>query len=63
MVVREVEEKLLDTEQDVGLAEHLELDHLADEPADLDLGLDVDLVLFPDVPAKVLEIGKSSVLM
>ena len=37
VVVREVEEQLLEAEEALGLGEHVELDQLADEPADLQL--------------------------
>ena len=37
VVVREVEEQLLEAEEALGLGEHVELDQLADEAADLQL--------------------------
>ena len=55
MVVGEVKEELLDAEERVHLGEHLELGHLPDEPADLQFGLNVDLILLPDVPPEVLQ--------
>ena len=55
MVVGEVKEELLDAEERVHLGEHLELSHLPDEPADLQFGLNVDLILLPDVPPEVLQ--------
>ena len=54
MVVGEVKEELLDAEERVHLGEHGELGHLADKPADLQFGLDVDLIFLPDVPPEVL---------
>ena len=49
-MVREVEEQLLHAKENVRLGEHVEFDQLAQEAADLQLGLNVDLVLFTNVP-------------
>ena len=54
VVVGEVEEELLDAEEHLGLGEQAELDHLAEEATDLQLGLDVHLVLLPHLPAELL---------
>ena len=54
MVVGKVEEKLLYAEEGVDFGEDLELGHLPDEPADLQLGLDIDLILLPHKPSEFL---------
>jgi hypothetical protein len=52
-MMREIEEQLLDAEEDVRLGKHAEFDQLAQEPANLQLGLDVDLVLLPNMPPAI----------
>ena len=54
MVVGEVENELFEAEESVSLGELAELGKLADEPADLELGLDVDLILLADLPPELL---------
>ncbi len=49
-MMREIEEQLFDAEEDVRLGKHVEFDQLAQEPADLQLRLDVDLVLLTNMP-------------
>ncbi len=49
-MMREIEEQLLDAEEDVRLGKDAEFDQLAQEPANFQLGLDVDLVLLPNMP-------------
>ena len=53
-MVGKVEEELLYAEEGVHFGEDLELGHLTDEPADLELGFDVDLILLPHMPSKIL---------
>ncbi len=50
VMMREIEEQLFDAEEDVRLGKHVEFDQLAQEPANFQLGLDVDLVLLPNMP-------------
>ena len=52
-MIGEVKQKLFDAEQCVSLGEHSKLGQLSDEPADLQLGLNVDLVLLPHMPPAV----------
>ena len=54
VMVRKVKEKLLQAEQALGFRKHVKLDQLADEPAHLQLGLDLHLVLFPHLPSEFL---------
>jgi hypothetical protein len=51
VVVGEIEEQLLDAEENVRLGKHVKLDQLAQEAADLQLGLYIDLVLRAHVPS------------
>ena len=53
-MVGKIEEELLYAEEGVHFGEDLELGHLTDEPADLQLRLDVDLILLSDMPSKIL---------
>ncbi len=53
VMMREIEEQLFDAEEDVRLGKHAEFDQLAQEPADLQLRLDVDLVLLPNMPPAI----------
>ncbi len=52
-MMREIEEQLFDAEEDVRLGKHAEFDQLAQEPANLQLRLDVDLVLLPNMPPAI----------
>ena len=54
VMVRKVKEQHLHAKQSFAFRKHLELDHLADEPDHLKLGLDFHLVLFSNLPAKLL---------
>jgi hypothetical protein len=49
-MMREIKEQLFDAEEDVRLGKHVEFDQLAQEPANLQLRLNVDLVLLPNMP-------------
>jgi len=53
VMMREIEEQLFDAEEDVRLGKHAEFDQLAQEPANLQLRLDVDLVLLPNMPPAI----------
>jgi hypothetical protein len=53
VMMREIEEQLFDAEEDVRLGKHSEFDQLAQEPANLQLRLDVDLVLLPNMPPAI----------
>lgn len=55
IMMPEVSQKSLETVEALHLAEHVELDELADESSRLDLGLDVDLVLLAHMVAEVIE--------
>ena len=55
MVVGKVEEELLYAEEGVHFGEDLKLGHFSDEPADLQLGFDVDLILLSYMPSKILK--------
>ena len=55
MVMGKVKEELLDAKEGVYFGEDLELGHLANEPADLQLGFNVDLILLPDMPSEILK--------
>ena len=57
MVVGKVEEELLYAEEGVDFGEDLKLGHFSDEPADLQLGFDVDLILLSDMPSKILKLN------
>ena len=62
MVIGEVKQKLFDAEQCVSLGEHSKLGQLSDEPADLQLGLNVDLVLLPHMPPAVKQTNQRTVM-
>ena len=50
----EVEQKLLHAEQNVRFSKHIELYQLANEPAHLEFGLNLNLILFPNLPSEIL---------
>ena len=54
VVVGEVEQELLDTEQCVHFGENTKFCHFSNKSANFKLGLDVDLVFLPDMPPEVL---------